>query len=97
MPIGEPVPLASVDQLTSQYNASRMLLPIKLQDEMRVQIAALDAQKVFAEIRSYQEKRMQPAFIQMCCGALCLLGRARKQMQDWDGVKGNLNREVCAT
>jgi hypothetical protein len=46
MPIGEPLPLASIDAFTGAYNASRLLLPMRLQEEMNKKMITLDAYKV---------------------------------------------------
>ena len=84
--------LSTIDGFGSAFDKSRLLLPTRLQEQLRVQIAKMNAQNVFAEIRSYKEARFSVGEIKMLTSILCLLGRNRKTLQKggWPRIKEEL-------
>jgi len=94
MPIGEPLPLASIDAFTGAYNASRLLLPMRLQEEMSKKMITLDAYKLFAEMRTYKAESVPREYEQLMRGVLCLTGRRRKELPTWETIKKALSREL---
>lgn len=95
MPIGEEAtPLCSLEKYSDPYQAARLLLPLRLQEEMRLKIAALKPETVFAELRSYKESEVPVKYEKLMCGVLCLLGRKRNEVSKWPQIKQEMRRET---
>jgi len=94
MPIGEALPLASMEQLKGAYNASRLLLPLRLSEQMRAKLVELDPHQVFAELRMYNETSVPADTVKLMTGVLCLVGRERKTVTTWKAIRGQLTRET---
>jgi len=88
MHVGDPCPLASVPQMQAAFSQARLLLPIKLQSEMRRQLSQLDAQKIFAEIHHYDTVGDDTQ--QLFKAVLILLGHEKEAVGDWFEVRKHL-------
>jgi len=93
MPVGDAVPLSSHSEYSSSYNASRLLLPERLQTQMRSKLCELRTETVFAELRSYAPGRSAD-FTKVMAGVLALLGVERKSLKSWNDVRLRLNRDL---
>ena len=98
--VGDPAPISSVPELQAAFAQARLLLPVKLQHEMRRQLAALDAQ-IFAEIHTYD--KVDAETHRLFQGVLVLLGHAREETKTWVQTRkiitSNIRNEmleVCA-
>ena len=88
MHVGDPCPLASLPQMQAAFSQARLLLPVKLQAEMRRQLGRLDAHKIFAEIHHYDTVDHDTQ--QLFKAVLILLGHQKEAMGDWYAIRQHL-------
>jgi len=88
--VGDPAPFATMADAQAEFNHVHMLLPSKLQAEVRQQLAHLHADAVFAELLSYKEA--DPFVTKIMRSILVLLGHPRKELKTWEQI-----RPLCTT
>ena len=76
----------------SAYDNARMLLPRKLQCQMKEQLSALNVYNVLAELKGYNDVKEDT--FRVVLGVLCMLGRLRKDFKDWQSIKPQLRSEL---
>jgi len=99
MKIGEPVPDwlqlgddAASDAKEDAVAVAQMILPRKLLQQCKSDLAQLDPKTSIAELRSYNSP--PKVVYQVCCGVLCLFGKKRKELPDWKDVRPHLKDEL---
>lgn len=90
MHVGESI--AAMTDYSSAYHAARMLLPLRLHEEMQRQLSCLKVTNVTSELRGYNE--VKPNTRSMLVGVLCMLGHDRKQLHTWDDIKPHIRPEM---
>ena len=96
MHLGHPSDLHSMEGFGSAYDASRLMLPARLQEQFRAKVADMNVDRVFAEIKSYKEAALSADTRWLMAGMLTLLGRSHKKInrEGWSGIKKELNRQL---
>ena len=91
--VGDPTPFESTGSLESEFDHSRLLLPFKLQQEVRDQIKILGVDTIFNEIHSFASP---PEDVQAIVrGVLALLGHRRKDIKTWIEMKKLMTTKVA--
>ena len=92
--VGDPTPFESTGSLESEFDHSRLLLPYKLQQEVRDQIKTMGADTIFNEIHSFASP---PEDVQAILrGVLALLGHRRKDTKAWLDIKKLMTTKVAS-
>lgn len=103
MSMQDPVPLTSMNEITGAFNQARILLPAKLQAEVRGQLSKLEFHAVFEEIQRYKAESIEPALQAMLTSIVILVGgkdkkgheRTAAALQSWDEVRIQMTKEFA--
>ncbi|KAL1524260.1 hypothetical protein AB1Y20_019163 [Prymnesium parvum] len=92
MAVADSVP--AMQDFGTAYDNARMLLPRKLQSQMKQQLAELNSYQIVSELKGYNE--VSEDTFKLMLGVLCMLGRSRKSFKQWSHVKAQLKAELIA-
>lgn len=90
MDVGHRAALASVDDFSSAFDATRLLLPAKLLDDMRRKLRKLAWNETQGELIAY--KVPDTAYVAVMASVLALLGR--RLLTKWEDVRAELTRNL---